>query len=219
MLDRPLLMVVIAVSTYWTGVLVMVLLARRCGAPSAGLLPTELGERALWLIWVPVIICWIAFPLLAMTQDDPPWVLPGYANKPGFQLLPPAIFHHPAYLALRWIAGIGTLACLALTIACWARMGRNWRIGVVPDDHAQLVTTGAYRYVRHPIYALSVALMVGTAIVAPIWPIILIAILHITFMNLKARNEERFLKNLHGDRYIQYMRHTGRFLPRRHLKA
>jgi protein-S-isoprenylcysteine O-methyltransferase Ste14 len=76
------------------------------------------------------------------------------------------------------------------------------------------VTTGLYRYIRHPIYAFSILLMVATAIVLPTVPMIVVAVVHVTLMNLKARNEERHLLATLGDTYAAYLATTGRFLPR-----
>jgi protein-S-isoprenylcysteine O-methyltransferase Ste14 len=41
-----------------------------------------------------------------------------------------------------------------------------------------------------------------------------VAVVHATLMILKARNEERFLLDLHGEAYARYCARTGRFLPR-----
>jgi protein-S-isoprenylcysteine O-methyltransferase Ste14 len=118
------------------------------------------------------------------------------------------------YVALRWLgAGFG-LVCLALSIECWRRMGKNWRMAVAPDQRTELVTTGLYKYVRHPIYALSIILMLCTFVVVPTGPVVVMAAIHITLMIMKARNEERFLLGAHGAAYEQYCRQAGRFLPR-----
>ncbi len=212
--DGPVILVVAVIAAYWMGVLVMVALARRWGAASAGFIPAEHLERLMWVAWAPLIVCWVVFPILAATQDNPPWALPSVADRPAFHLVPPGVFEHIGFLAVRWMAAVAAAGALALTIACWAKMGRNWRIGVVPDDRAELVTGGAYRWVRHPIYALSVLLVVCTAVVVPIWPMALVAGLHLVFMNLKARNEERHLERVFGEDYRQYMKRTGRFVPR-----
>jgi len=42
----------------------------------------------------------------------------------------------------------------------------------------------------------------------------IVAIVHITLMNLKARNEERHLLRTGGETYARYLARTGRFLPR-----
>jgi protein-S-isoprenylcysteine O-methyltransferase Ste14 len=155
----------------------------------------------MWVVWVPLVFAWMALPYLAATSARPPWALPDFARAPG-------------YPALRWSAAIVGVVCLALTIECWIRMGRNWRMAVTPDQKTELVTTGLYGYIRHPIYALSILLMLCSAAVVPTIPMAGVAVVHILLMFTKARNEERFLLGAQGDAYARYCRRTGRFVPR-----
>jgi protein-S-isoprenylcysteine O-methyltransferase Ste14 len=85
---------------------------------------------------------------------------------------------------------------------------------VTPDQQTELVTTGLYGHVRHPIYALSILLMLCTVVVAPTVPVVLMAVIHIALMVVKARNEEQFLSERHGASYRRYLDRTGRFVPR-----
>ena len=78
-----------------------------------------------------------------------------------------------------------------------------------------LITDGPFRYVRHPIYTLSMLLMICSAVVVPTVPMLGIAIVHLLLMQLKARHEERHLLRLHGEVYQSYLARTGRFFPRR----
>ena len=68
---------------------------------------------------------------------------------------------------------------------------------------------------RHPIYALSILLMLCTLAIVPTLPMLVVAVVHIALMNAKARSEERHLLAVHGDAYARYLRTSGRFLPRR----
>ena len=47
-----------------------------------------------------------------------------------------------------------------------------------------------------------------------ILPMVVIAAIHLTLMNLKARNEEHHLFTVHGEAYQRYLARTGRFFPR-----
>ena len=87
-------------------------------------------------------------------------------------------------------------------------------MAVTPGEKTDLVTTGLYRTIRHPIYALSILLMMATAVVLPTPPMIAVALVNVTLTNLKARNEERHLLAMHGESYAAYLARTGRFLPR-----
>jgi protein-S-isoprenylcysteine O-methyltransferase Ste14 len=93
-------------------------------------------------------------------------------------------------------------------------MGRNWRMAVAPGEETELVTSGPFARVRHPIYALSILLMLCTLVVVPTLPLLAMAVVHVGLMVVKARNEERFLERLHGAAYADYCRRTGRFVPR-----
>ena len=56
--------------------------------------------------------------------------------------------------------------------------------------------------------------MICTAVVLPTAPMIAIAVVHVTLMHVKARNEEAHLASVHGAAYAQYAARTGRFVPR-----
>jgi protein-S-isoprenylcysteine O-methyltransferase Ste14 len=127
----------------------------------------------------------------------------------------PVFVHQSAgYVALRWIAAVCALICLLLTSVCWSRMGTHWRMAVSVKGEEELITDGPFRHVRHPIYALSMLLMICSAIVVPTVPMLVVAIVHLVLMQLKARNEENHLLAVHGDLYRRYLARTGRFLPK-----
>ena len=127
----------------------------------------------------------------------------------------PAFARSDSYAVLRWVAAIGGVACLLLTSVCWSRMGRHWRMDVPLKGDVPLITDGPFRYVRHPIYSLSMLLMICSAVVVPTVPVLGIAIVHLVLMQLKARHEEGHLLRLHGAVYRIYLARTGRFFPKR----
>ena len=93
-------------------------------------------------------------------------------------------------------------------------MGRNWRVGVNAGEDTKLITDGPFHRVRHPIYALSILMMIATFLTVPTLPMLIVAVLHIGLMNLKARNEEAWLEQRHGPAYGRYLLHSSRFIPR-----
>jgi protein-S-isoprenylcysteine O-methyltransferase Ste14 len=201
MRDLPCIVLAATVWAYWTCVGAMIVRVRRRTRRLSGIVPSQRVEQLMWIVWVPLVVAWMSLPFLAATHTGPPWGLPAFAQK--FPVV-----------VLRWAAaGVG-LVCLGLSIECWLRMGKSWRMAVTPDQHTELVTTGLYGLVRHPIYALSIALMLCTLIVAPTLPVAAIAFIHIGLMIAKAHNEEKFLLGLHGASYRHYLDRTGRFLPR-----
>jgi len=201
MKDLPCIVMAATVWAYWTCVGAMIVRVRRRTRKLSGIVPSQRLEQMMWVVWVPLVAAWMLLPYVAAGSTSPPWQLPGFARDMPM-------------LLLRWLAAAVGLACLGLSIHCWLRMGRNWRMAVAPDQQTELVTTGLYGLVRHPIYALSILLMVCTVVVAPTAPVMVMALIHISLMLAKARNEERFLVERHGAVYRRYMQRTGRFVPR-----
>jgi len=85
----------------------------------------------------------------------------------------------------------------------------------MPGQKTALVTDGLYASIRHPIYAFNILLVLCSMVVVPVIPMVLVATPHIVFMLLKARREEQFMRETHGQIYIDYCKRTGRFFPRR----
>lgn len=202
MKDIPGILLTATVWTYWFGVGIMVVRVHRKSRRLGGLVPEQPLERALWVIWVPLIAAWIVLPYLAMVRHS------------GWLHTPDAALADSTYAPLRWIAAGCALLALLLTAWCWARMDDNWSMAVSDQQRGELIVDGLFAHVRHPIYALSVLLMLCSAVVVATPLMLFIALVHIALMNVKARNEERHLLRVHGDAYARYLRRTGRFVPR-----
>jgi len=199
MRDIPLLAVALTVCVYWLRVGAMALHARRRYRHDVGIVPERPVERVMWLVFVPLVLAWCALPWMALGHPQ------GWRSVPAFAL-------HGAYAPLRWVFALLAVGCLVLTIDCWRRMGRNWRMDI-SDRNTALVTEGLFARIRHPIYAFSIAMMVATAVVLPSVPMLVVAVVHIVLMNIKARSEEAHLARLHGEAYARYVERTGRFFP------
>lgn len=200
--DLPLLVLALAVTLYWMRVGAMIVRSRRRSRDLAGLVPEKPRERLLWLLWVPVVAAWIALPWIAQSHRDGPFALPPIASI-------------PAYVAIRYLAALLAVACLLLTIRCWKRMGDDWRMDISDKNRATLITDGLFARVRHPIYALSITLMLCSVVILPTLPMAAAASVHVALMIAKAHREERHLLALHGEPYARYIARTGRFVPRR----
>lgn len=197
-------LVAVVVTAYWIGVGAMIVRVRRQSrkhaAHAATVLPRQPLERLMGAAWVPLVAGWIALPWLALVRTGAPFGLPPFA------LL-------PEYGGLRYVAAILAALCLVLTIKSWARMGRHWRMAVTDEEQA-LITDGMFARIRHPIYSLSILLMLCTMVVVPTGLMVAVGIVHIALMVVKAHNEERHLLAKHGSTYAGYLARTGRFLPR-----
>jgi protein-S-isoprenylcysteine O-methyltransferase Ste14 len=130
------------------------------------------------------------------------------------QTVAPELFPIARDPATLRIAGT-TIYTLGLLIAVTARLqlGRNWsdiEKSAVLQDHA-LVARGLYRWVRHPIYAGDVLLLLGLELALNSWIVAAVAVLAL-YVRRQAMSEERaLLRTLPG--YDQYYRRTARFLP------
>ena len=195
----PALLVGLMLLTYWLRVMQMVRITKKKAGHHANLIPEEKLGQLTRIIWGPVIVLWIFVPLIA-------------AFGIGNQLLPLRPMLN--LTALQWPAVAIAAVAYGLTWVCWIRMGKSWRMGIDPNDKTELVFTGPYSYVRHPIYGLSQLLMLMTVVIVPSPFMFVLAVLHLLFMQWEVRREEIYLCNLHGQGYIEYQRHVGRFMPK-----
>ena len=114
-----------------------------------------------------------------------------------------------------WRAGLGlVLLALGLGFAIWARVhiGRNWGTPMTQKDEPELVTSGPYHLVRHPIYSGILVAGVGTAVgLGWLW-LLAVALVGIYFV-YSATVEERYLTEQLPDAYPAYKRSTKMLVP------
>jgi protein-S-isoprenylcysteine O-methyltransferase Ste14 len=113
------------------------------------------------------------------------------------------------------ICGV-VLSALGVGVAIWARkhLGENWSATVTLKKDHELIRTGPYRRVRHPIYSGMLLSMIGVVLVlGEIRGLIGFLIAAASFY-FKARKEERFLSAEFGPAFTEHTRRTGMFLPR-----
>jgi protein-S-isoprenylcysteine O-methyltransferase Ste14 len=114
-----------------------------------------------------------------------------------------------------WRAGLGlVLLALGLGIAIWARLhiGRNWGTPMTQKDDPDLVTSGPYHLVRHPIYLGILLAGVGTATALSWFWLVAVGIAGVYFV-YSATVEERFLAEKFPDTYPAYRRSTKMLIP------
>ena len=115
---------------------------------------------------------------------------------------------------VRWIGiGIGVL-CVALIYWLFSSIGA----GITPTSATRkqhvLVTHGPYRWVRHPLYTVASTMFVAFGMMADSWFIAALGLLAFIAMAIRTPKEEANLIEKFGDEYREYMKHTGRFLPK-----
>jgi protein-S-isoprenylcysteine O-methyltransferase Ste14 len=115
-----------------------------------------------------------------------------------------------------WIVWFGFFVTVAgLAFACWARVtiGRNWS-GIVQlkQDH-ELIIRGPYGMVRHPIYTGLLLALLGSALAVGEWRALLVLLIVGFSFWRKLRLEERWMCELFGDRYRDYMTRVKALIP------
>jgi protein-S-isoprenylcysteine O-methyltransferase Ste14 len=103
---------------------------------------------------------------------------------------------------------------LGLGFAIWARvyLGRNWGMPMTRRADPELVRTGPYRYVRHPIYSGLLFGMVGTVVAVNVFWIILVIVVG-GYLTVSARREERDMVKSFPDTYPGYKHSTKMLIP------
>jgi protein-S-isoprenylcysteine O-methyltransferase Ste14 len=108
------------------------------------------------------------------------------------------------------------LTALGVVFAIWARahLGANWSAAVsIRSDH-ELIRSGPYKRIRHPIYTGMLLATAGTAIVVgQVRGLVGFAICFTAFY-LKASKEERWLTQEFGEKFEAHAKQTGMFLPK-----
>lgn len=116
-----------------------------------------------------------------------------------------------------WIAWLGlALTTLGVGIAIWARycIGEYWSARVTLKEGHQLIRSGPYQFVRHPIYTGMLVGAIGSALTLGEWRGVLAVALVLATHWRKARREESLLTAEFGEQYAAYRRSTGFLFPR-----
>lgn len=144
--------------------------------------------------WLSLIILWLAATIVGSI-----WPV---LSVPQF----------PQTGALRIVAVIMTL--LGMGFAIWARMhlGKNWSSQPAVKEGHELITSGPYRFVRHPIYTgITFAFLAVPLLDGVVWDFFVLAII-IVFVR-RIRTEERLMTEQFPDQYPAYKKRTKALIP------
>jgi protein-S-isoprenylcysteine O-methyltransferase Ste14 len=117
----------------------------------------------------------------------------------------------------RWVEGAGlALVLVGFAISIWARqhLGEFWSARVTLKIDHQLIQSGPYARVRHPIYSGLFLAMLGTALFIGEWRALLGVALFFAAHWQKSRREEELLGREFGAAYEEYCNRTGALIPR-----
>jgi protein-S-isoprenylcysteine O-methyltransferase Ste14 len=107
------------------------------------------------------------------------------------------------------------LCALGFGLAISARwhLGRNWGMPMSRKEQPELVTSGPYAHLRHPIYTGLILAMLGSAIGVNIfWAVLLVPVG--AYFIYSARREEAVMLQLFPEQYAAYVARTGMLVPR-----
>ncbi len=114
----------------------------------------------------------------------------------------------------RWLGvGVGSL-CIPGIYWLFSSIGTSITPTSATRKEHKLVTHGIYRWVRHPLYTIASFLFVAFGMMVDNWFIAAMGMLTFIVMAIRTPKEEANLIAKFGDEYREYMKHTGRFLPK-----
>jgi protein-S-isoprenylcysteine O-methyltransferase Ste14 len=170
-----------------------------------------IGWAAFWIYWLAAAI--------SMKRGRVPWShelrIRAVVLILAILLIRLGAFRHDRLNSDPWRAGLGlVLFAAGLGFAIWARLniGRNWGTPMSQKDEPELVTSGPYRLVRHPIYSGILGAGVGTAVALNWLWLVVIALAGIYFI-YSATVEERYMTEQFPDTYPEYKRSTKMLIP------
>src|SRR6266550_3014392 len=107
-----------------------------------------------------------------------------------------------------------TAAGIAFAISARFYLGQNWSSAVTIKVGHQLIRTGPYAWVRHPIYSGLLVALLGTSLArAKVAGLIALPLFWLSFW-IKSRLEEQFMRKTFGEEYVEYSRSTGSLIPK-----
>ena len=112
-----------------------------------------------------------------------------------------------------WLGAAVTVAGLGFAVWARAHLGRNWSSSVTIKQDHELITSGPYALVRHPIYTGILTGFLGTAIaLSQVRGFLGLALIFIA-LRLKLQMEERWMRSQFGDTYAAYAQRTAALVP------
>ena len=165
-----------------------------------------------WLAWFTPFISRKRATGAAQTNKQARWgiLLEGIAfaliwqgrfweRRPGWKLVPATVL----------LAGAALLAWTGVSA-----LGRHWRIDAALNSDHRLVRSGPYSFVRHPIYASMLCMLLGTGLLLTPWQLFLPAIcIFLIGTEIRVRIEDALLASHFGQQFTAYKRKVPAYIP------
>ena len=175
-------------------------------------------------LWILFGIVWIGSAMIAKKSVRNAALSTGIVFRALFVILVLVFFQTSAFqdASLRFnhdpnivVSIVGICLCaLGIGLAIWARiyLGKNWGMPMTLKEHPELVTSGPYTFVRHPIYTGMLLAMIGSALVDGLsW--LIFFILFCAYFIYSARKEEKNMAKQFPDEYPAYMKKSKMLIP------
>lgn len=183
--------------------------------------------RICGVLWVGFYILWLVWATRIKKAERRESSLSYFLHRvlvaTGFLLIfldvPWKWLHRRMLPNSEWLPVLGIATAVAgFALAIWARVhiGRNWSSSVVAKVQHELIRSGPYRWVRHPIYSGLMLALLGTVLVQDQLRGLIALLLVYVGWKIKSRLEERMMVSTFGDQYIAYADSTGALFPRLH---
>jgi len=118
---------------------------------------------------------------------------------------------------MAWRIGLSVFFLVLADVFGWTAvraLGRQWRIDAALSADHELVRSGPYRIVRHPIYTSMLCLLLGTGFMLTPLPLLLLAlILFLVGGEIRVRIEDGLLASRFGGQFLDYQRSVPAYLP------
>ena len=138
------------------------------------------------------------------------WIVPLIYSLTGF----PAALDRPLIPTIAILGVVALCGALLLFYRSHADLGKNWSISLQIRNEHRLVTTGIYRFIRHPMYSSFFLLAVAQLMLLPNWFAGATGLIGVGMLYaFRIRQEERMMMERFGAEYRDYIAHTARLIP------
>ena len=120
---------------------------------------------------------------------------------------------------VQWLGIITASAPIPFLIWVHQHLDRQWSIALEIQEGHKLVTSGPYKYVRHPMYLVIFVYTFGLMMISLDLLVSLFFAFSILVNYMRIPREEQMLIDEFGEEYLEYMRRSGRLLPRLNLRG
>lgn len=184
------------------------------------------------LVFVVVMLCWFAFAGIFLFRKTPPSApdrkrdrssIGGVALQGlGYAIIwtvhrrpfTPIVSSEPLQLAANILAMILAIGSVFLIMNAVRTLGKEWSLTARVVEGHHLATSGPYAYVRHPIYAGMLGMLVATGLAISHWVALIAGVVMLLLGTIiRVRSEEKLLRETFGQDFEDYARTVPAIVP------